>query len=143
MAAPAPSHQPQQLWWQQGPLGAVSHLQRSLQRFGDDLQLQGQHFGDELQRRSGRTHLRLASVSAPTAAAPAPLPMASSRAAANKPVDKEEVGRCTWVFLHTLAAQLPEKPTRQQQRDVRSIIDSLTRVYPCGECAQHFAAIVK
>ena len=58
-------------------------------------------------------------------------------------VTKEELGRATWVFLHTLAAQFPERPTRQQQRDARQLVDSLTRIYPCADCAQHFQEIVR
>lgn len=60
-----------------------------------------------------------------------------------QPVTKEELGRSTWVFLHTLAAQFPEHPSRQQQRDARQLIDSLTRIYPCADCAQHFQEIVR
>lgn len=57
-------------------------------------------------------------------------------------VSKEEVGRATWTFLHTLAAQYPERPTRQQKRDAKELIDILTRMYPCGECARHFREVV-
>ncbi len=57
-------------------------------------------------------------------------------------VSREEVGRASWTFLHTLAAQYPERPTRQQKRDVRNLIDILTRMYPCGECARHFKEVV-
>ena len=68
-----------------------------------------------------------------TPAAPAP---------AGGLTSKEEVGRATWTFLHTLAAQYPDHPTRQQRRDARTLIDVLTRMYPCGECARHFRAVV-
>ncbi|KAG6761316.1 hypothetical protein POTOM_034530 [Populus tomentosa] len=37
------------------------------------------------------------------------------------PVTKEELGRATWTFLHTLAAQYPEHPTRQQKKDVKEL----------------------
>ncbi|CAA2967255.1 FAD-linked sulfhydryl oxidase ERV1 [Olea europaea subsp. europaea] len=37
------------------------------------------------------------------------------------PVTKEELGRATWTFLHTLAAQYPDKPTRQQKKDVKEL----------------------
>lgn len=37
-------------------------------------------------------------------------------------VSKEEVGRATWTFLHTLAAQYPEKPSRQQRRDAKNLV---------------------
>lgn len=56
---------------------------------------------------------------------------------------KAELGRATWLLLHTLAAQYPDSPTRQQQKDVRTMIDCLTRVYPCGDCATHFAGLVR
>jgi hypothetical protein len=61
----------------------------------------------------------------------------------HQPVTKEDLGRATWTFLHTLAAQFPEHPTRQQQRDARQLIDSLTRIYPCADCAQHFQDLVR
>lgn len=60
-----------------------------------------------------------------------------------QPTSREELGRATWVLLHTLAAQLPDTPTRQQRRDVRTLIDVLTRIYPCGDCATHWKHIVK
>mmetsp|Transcript_54941 Transcript_54941/g.174670 ORF Transcript_54941/g.174670 Transcript_54941/m.174670 type:complete len:249 (-) Transcript_54941:1221-1967(-) len=55
---------------------------------------------------------------------------------------KEDLGRSTWHMLHTLAAQLPEHPSAQQQQDVNSLVKLLTRVYPCAECAKHFAETV-
>jgi FAD-linked sulfhydryl oxidase len=61
----------------------------------------------------------------------------------SKPTSKEDLGRATWTFLHTLAAQFPEHPTRQQQRDARQLIDSLTRIYPCADCASHFQELVR
>lgn len=87
--------------------------------------------------------------SAAAAAAPASETVAAalSTAAAAPPAfkrtSKEQLGQSTWILLHTLAAQLPEKPTRQQQRDVKALIDILTRIYPCGDCAQHWKQIVK
>ncbi|XP_058217062.1 FAD-linked sulfhydryl oxidase ERV1-like isoform X1 [Rhododendron vialii] len=59
------------------------------------------------------------------------------------PVTKEELGRATWIFLHTLAAQYPDKPTRQQQKDVKDLMDILSRMYPCKECADHFKEILR
>eukprot|EP00899_Mesostigma_viride_P014251 jgi/Mesvir1/22827/Mv20089-RA.1 len=55
---------------------------------------------------------------------------------------KAELGRATWTLLHMLAAQFPEKPTKQQQKDAKELIYILTRIYPCGECAKHFREIV-
>lgn len=56
---------------------------------------------------------------------------------------KAELGRATWTLLHMLAAQFPDKPTRQQQRDAKELIMCLTRIYPCSDCASHFKEIVK
>lgn len=42
-------------------------------------------------------------------------------------VSQAEVGRATWIFLHTLAAQYPERPSRQQRRDVRNLVSSCMR----------------
>eukprot|EP00898_Chlorokybus_atmophyticus_P001282 jgi/Chlat1/2154/Chrsp17S02731 len=56
---------------------------------------------------------------------------------------KEELGRSTWTLLHTLAAQFPERPTKQQQRDAKELITVLSRIYPCGDCARHFQQILK
>ncbi|EOA38525.1 hypothetical protein CARUB_v10010320mg, partial [Capsella rubella] len=59
------------------------------------------------------------------------------------PVTKEDLGRATWTFLHTLAAQYPEKPSRQQKKDVKELMSILSRMYPCRECADHFKEILR
>ncbi|KAH7518084.1 hypothetical protein FEM48_Zijuj09G0133200 [Ziziphus jujuba var. spinosa] len=59
------------------------------------------------------------------------------------PVTKEDLGRATWTFLHTLAAQYPDNPTRQQKRDVKELMSILTRMYPCKECGDHFQEILR
>ncbi|EFH67849.1 hypothetical protein ARALYDRAFT_892010 [Arabidopsis lyrata subsp. lyrata] len=51
------------------------------------------------------------------------------------PVTKEDLGRATWRFLHTLAAKYPEKPTKQQNKDVKDLMAILSRMYPSRECA--------
>ncbi|KAK9941883.1 hypothetical protein M0R45_007576 [Rubus argutus] len=59
------------------------------------------------------------------------------------PVTKEGLGRATWTFLHTLAAQYPDNPTRQQKKDVKELMAILSRMYPCKECADHFSEILR
>ncbi|KAI9127784.1 hypothetical protein K1719_000777 [Acacia pycnantha] len=59
------------------------------------------------------------------------------------PVTKEELGRATWTFLHTLAAQYPDNPTRQQKKDVNELMGILSRMYPCRECADHFKEVLR
>ncbi|GMH17929.1 hypothetical protein Nepgr_019770 [Nepenthes gracilis] len=60
-----------------------------------------------------------------------------------QPVTKEELGRATWTFLHTLAAQYPERPSRQQKKDVKELMAILSRIYPCKECADHFKEVLR
>ncbi|KAK6159231.1 hypothetical protein DH2020_006545 [Rehmannia glutinosa] len=61
----------------------------------------------------------------------------------SSPTTKEELGRATWTFLHTLAAQYPDKPTRQQKKDVKELMGILSRMYPCKECADHFKEVIR
>ena len=70
-------------------------------------------------------------------------PRSKRRDGANARTPKEDLGTSTWVFLHTLAAQYPLRPSARQKRDVINLINILTRLYPCGECAEHFQEIVK
>ena len=58
-------------------------------------------------------------------------------------VTKEDLGRATWTFLHTLAAQYPDNPTRQQKKDVKELVQILSRMYPCSECANHFKEVLR
>ena len=37
-------------------------------------------------------------------------------------VSREELGRATWLLLHTLAAQYPDKPSKQQRKDVTAMV---------------------
>lgn len=55
---------------------------------------------------------------------------------------KAELGRATWKVLHTVLARYPENPTPTEQSTLRTFIHSLSKVYPCGECARHFALIL-
>ena len=76
-----------------------------------------------------------------SSAAPRTSTLSSSKTATTT---KEDVGRATWLLLHTLAAQLPEDGlSKQQRRDVNTLVDVLTRIYPCGDCARHFGELVR
>ncbi|KAM3528793.1 hypothetical protein NHJ13051_002194 [Beauveria bassiana] len=55
---------------------------------------------------------------------------------------KAELGRATWRFLHTMAARFPDKPTKDEQTAFKSFIKLFARLYPCGDCAQHFRRIL-
>ena len=60
----------------------------------------------------------------------------------NRRTSKEDLGRATWTFLHVLASQYPDEPTEEQKRDAKQLVYSLTRLYPCKECAEHFQDVV-
>jgi len=51
------------------------------------------------------------------------------------PLTRNEVGRASWGFLHTLAAYYPDRPSLTQQEEMRHFLVSFSRLYPCGYCA--------
>ncbi|KAG1342063.1 putative FAD-linked sulfhydryl oxidase ERV1 [Cocos nucifera] len=59
------------------------------------------------------------------------------------PLTKEDIGRATWTLLHSIAAQFPDQPTRQQKRDAKELMAIISRLYPCKECADHFKEVLK
>lgn len=61
----------------------------------------------------------------------------------HSPVSRDELGQATWTLLHTVGAQFPERPTRQQRRAVTQLVQSLQHVYPCHSCAQHWQSVLK
>uniref|UniRef100_A0A383WB31 Sulfhydryl oxidase n=1 Tax=Tetradesmus obliquus TaxID=3088 RepID=A0A383WB31_TETOB len=144
-------------WWAeplQGVGAAFQGMQRNMQRFADGLARPGPP-GASLQASvtlaaspAASGQLRPGSSSSTprhldAAALHASSSSSSKQQHGSKPTSKEDLGRATWTFLHTLAAQFPEHPTRQQQRDARQLIDSLTRIYPCADCSKHFQELVR
>ena len=57
-------------------------------------------------------------------------------------MSREDLGRSSWLFPHTIAAHYPDNPSHVQRQDAEHLIEILTRMYPCAECAEHFANIV-
>lgn len=56
---------------------------------------------------------------------------------------KAELGRASWKLFHTIMARFPEKPTEDESNALKTYIHAFQRVYPCGECAEHFGELLK
>lgn len=55
---------------------------------------------------------------------------------------KAELGRATWKYFHTVMARFPDKPTADESDALKSYIHLFQRLYPCGECSEHFRQIL-
>lgn len=55
---------------------------------------------------------------------------------------KAELGRATWKYFHTVMARFPDHPTADESAALQSYIHLFQRLYPCGECAEHFRQIL-
>ena len=47
-----------------------------------------------------------------------------------------------WRTIHTLAAGLPETPSRQQRASMMSFLHALPELLPCAKCGAHMRAMV-
>jgi len=59
------------------------------------------------------------------------------------PMDRGELGRSTWGFLHTMAAYYPDRASPEQQCEMRYFIRTLSHFYPCSDCATHLQEDMK
>jgi FAD-linked sulfhydryl oxidase len=55
---------------------------------------------------------------------------------------KAELGRATWKYFHTVMARFPDKPTAEESSTLKTYIHLFQRLYPCGECSEHFRQIL-
>lgn len=56
---------------------------------------------------------------------------------------KEELGRASWKYFHTLLARFPDEPSKEEKDKLKSFIYLYAELYPCGECSYHFMKMLK
>ena len=49
----------------------------------------------------------------------------------------------TWLFLHTLVAQIPEQKYQALKQELLNQVKTICAVLPCPDCAQHASAYMK
>ncbi|XP_049874680.1 FAD-linked sulfhydryl oxidase ALR [Pectinophora gossypiella] len=59
------------------------------------------------------------------------------------PLDKEDLGKSTWGFLHSMAGYYPDKPTKSQAEDMSKFFQIFAQFYPCEPCALDFQEDIK
>ncbi|GAM82517.1 hypothetical protein ANO11243_004990 [Dothideomycetidae sp. 11243] len=55
---------------------------------------------------------------------------------------KAELGRAAWKLFHTTMARFPDEPSKEESAALKAYIHLFQRLYPCGECSQHFRKII-
>lgn len=56
---------------------------------------------------------------------------------------RESLGRHMWISLHTFAAAYPDHPTDEDKMALRSLFSTISIIYPCIECKEHFGKMIK
>jgi FAD-linked sulfhydryl oxidase len=59
------------------------------------------------------------------------------------PPTVEELGRCAWTWLHSVAANYKEEPSLDEQKGMANLIFNFARFYPCRECATNLKSEMK
>lgn len=55
---------------------------------------------------------------------------------------KQELGRASWKYFHTLLARFPDKPTKEERDKLATFVQLYAELYPCGECSYHFVKLL-
>ena len=54
------------------------------------------------------------------------------------PLFRNQLGRATWSYLHTMAAYYPSNPSEEMQRRMTDFIETFSLTFPCAHCAHGF-----
>lgn len=54
------------------------------------------------------------------------------------PMFRDQFGRAAWSYLHTMAANYPEKPNEVQKTKMSDFINTFAMFFPCKHCAEDF-----
>lgn len=56
---------------------------------------------------------------------------------------KQELGRASWKYFHTLLARFPDEPSDEERDKLATFVTLYAELYPCGECSYHFQKMLK
>lgn len=59
------------------------------------------------------------------------------------PCDREDLGRHTWAFLHSVAAYYPDAPSPAEVDAAAGLVRALVSLYPCKHCRAQLALDVE
>ncbi|KAJ2944120.1 hypothetical protein O0L34_g18086 [Tuta absoluta] len=65
-------------------------------------------------------------------------PLVKTATPADCPLDKEDLGKATWGFLHSMVGYYPSKPTKNQAKEMAKFFEIFSHFYPCEPCALDF-----
>lgn len=99
----------------------LSRLHNTLQPKLDSKEAGVQHKTDARDGLRSSSSSRDSRAIAIEAVSATPLPAEQQHVSVG-PVTREALGRSTWLLLHTLAAQYPSKPSKQQRKDVAALV---------------------
>lgn len=54
------------------------------------------------------------------------------------PLFRNQLGRATWSYLHTMAAYYPSNPSPTEQTKMKDFIDTFAKTFPCKHCSADF-----
>ncbi|SBT70199.1 FAD-linked sulfhydryl oxidase ERV1, putative [Plasmodium malariae] len=59
------------------------------------------------------------------------------------PPDREEIGRASWLILHTISANYPNEPTEEEKIKHTKFFYAFSNLYPCHICKLDLFQILK